>query len=440
MARAWVGTFAPLVAPVEVRLVDERLTTVSATAALRASGKSAKQGRSVVDQAAAVALLQGVLDARAGLTLVGWRRDRPPRRAARPSAPARRAKRRGPGRLLAVLVVLLLTAGLAGGGYVAVKKVFGGSSAEDYAGEGTGEAVVQIMPGDVAGDVGARLVEKGVVASRAAFFEVALADPRSTGLQPGFYKLRQQMSAASALDLLLDPASRLVGRVTVPEGLTVAQTLDTLAKGTEIPLEQLQAAAKDTGALGLPAYAKGSSRASCSRPRTRSSPARRPCRCSARWSTASSRPQPRPTSRRAPRRSGGRRTRWSSSPASSSARSSATTSTRKVARVVYNRLDQGIPLGIDAAVLFGVGKTAGGELTRSDLAKDTPYENRRKTRAPAHADRLPGRGDPRGRAQPGGRRHPLLRAGQQGRHRRSSPNDYNAFLRQRDKSRAEGVF
>jgi putative Holliday junction resolvase len=63
MARAWAATLAPLVAPVEVRLVDERLTTVSAAAALRASGRSVKKGRAVVDQAAAVALLQGVLDA-----------------------------------------------------------------------------------------------------------------------------------------------------------------------------------------------------------------------------------------------------------------------------------------------------------------------------------------------------------------------------------------
>ena len=64
MARAWAEALRPLVAPVEVRLIDERLTTVSATAALRASGRSAKKGRAVVDQAAAVALLQGVLDAR----------------------------------------------------------------------------------------------------------------------------------------------------------------------------------------------------------------------------------------------------------------------------------------------------------------------------------------------------------------------------------------
>lgn len=62
MARSWAAAFGPMVSPVEVRLVDERLTTVSATAALRAAGRSAKASRAVVDQAAAVALLQGVLD------------------------------------------------------------------------------------------------------------------------------------------------------------------------------------------------------------------------------------------------------------------------------------------------------------------------------------------------------------------------------------------
>ena len=64
MARDYAALLEPLVAPVEVRLVDERLTTVSATTALRASGRSARASRAVVDQAAAVALLQGVLDTR----------------------------------------------------------------------------------------------------------------------------------------------------------------------------------------------------------------------------------------------------------------------------------------------------------------------------------------------------------------------------------------
>lgn len=50
---------------VPVYLVDERLTTVSAGAALRQGGHDSRSARRVVDQAAATALLQGVLDARA---------------------------------------------------------------------------------------------------------------------------------------------------------------------------------------------------------------------------------------------------------------------------------------------------------------------------------------------------------------------------------------
>ncbi len=51
------------VAPCPIRLVDERLSTVSAHADLRASGMSGRARRTVVDQAAAVIILQGALDA-----------------------------------------------------------------------------------------------------------------------------------------------------------------------------------------------------------------------------------------------------------------------------------------------------------------------------------------------------------------------------------------
>ncbi|MFT4213086.1 MAG: Holliday junction resolvase RuvX [Microbacterium sp.] len=49
-------------AGVPVRLVDERLSTVSAHAALRRSGRTQKNSRSIVDQVAAVILLQNALD------------------------------------------------------------------------------------------------------------------------------------------------------------------------------------------------------------------------------------------------------------------------------------------------------------------------------------------------------------------------------------------
>lgn len=45
-----------------VRLVDERLSTVSAHAALRGTGRSQRSSRSIVDQVAAVILLQQALD------------------------------------------------------------------------------------------------------------------------------------------------------------------------------------------------------------------------------------------------------------------------------------------------------------------------------------------------------------------------------------------
>ncbi|WP_431218109.1 Holliday junction resolvase RuvX [Leifsonia xyli] len=48
---------------VPVRLVDERLSTVSASQALRASGRNTKKARPVVDQVAATIILQHALDA-----------------------------------------------------------------------------------------------------------------------------------------------------------------------------------------------------------------------------------------------------------------------------------------------------------------------------------------------------------------------------------------
>ena len=62
-ARAYAVAIARRVAPVPVRLVDERLSTVSAHQHLREAGVKGRRHRPVVDQAAAVVILQGALDA-----------------------------------------------------------------------------------------------------------------------------------------------------------------------------------------------------------------------------------------------------------------------------------------------------------------------------------------------------------------------------------------
>jgi putative Holliday junction resolvase len=60
--REFAAALARRVTPVPVRLVDERMTTVSAEAMLRDRGRSGGKRRAVVDQAAAVLILQHALD------------------------------------------------------------------------------------------------------------------------------------------------------------------------------------------------------------------------------------------------------------------------------------------------------------------------------------------------------------------------------------------
>lgn len=60
--RQYARALAEVIAPVTVRLVDERLTTVDAHRALRDSGVRGREHRAVVDQAAAVLILQSALD------------------------------------------------------------------------------------------------------------------------------------------------------------------------------------------------------------------------------------------------------------------------------------------------------------------------------------------------------------------------------------------
>ena len=64
--RDFAKALASVIAPVPVRLVDERFTTVIAHAALREGGRDSKERRTVIDQAAAALLLQGTLDSERG--------------------------------------------------------------------------------------------------------------------------------------------------------------------------------------------------------------------------------------------------------------------------------------------------------------------------------------------------------------------------------------
>lgn len=60
--RTFATTLAARIAPVPVRLVDERMSTMAAEGQLRESGRPGRKKRAVIDQVAATVILQSALD------------------------------------------------------------------------------------------------------------------------------------------------------------------------------------------------------------------------------------------------------------------------------------------------------------------------------------------------------------------------------------------
>jgi len=181
---------------------------------------------------------------------------RPP--AAKRSAPPK-PKRRHP-RWPYVLVLLVV---LFGGAGVIATSLFGPvvsallTQAEptDYSGDGSGEVQVVVKTGDTGSTIGDTLASQDVVKTSKAFYQAVVRSGSEIVFQPGTYTLRKQMSAASALQMLQDPTSQVQAKVTIPEGQTAAQAFELVAEGTGTPVADLEAAAADRGALGIPAEA-----------------------------------------------------------------------------------------------------------------------------------------------------------------------------------------
>lgn len=162
-------------------------------------------------------------------------------------------------RLKSVFAVGLALAILLGGGWFVYTKVTGLAVslqlAPDYEGAGTGEVVVTIEKGATQTEIGDTLVKAGVVKSTTAFVNAIRDSPEAVNIQAGTYRLRSQMSAAEAVKLLQDPKALLRDFVTVKEGERLSRQLQVISDRTKIPLADLEAAAKDNAALKLPSYA-----------------------------------------------------------------------------------------------------------------------------------------------------------------------------------------
>ena len=311
------------------------------------------------------------------------------------TVPRRRRRRRKTNRKggVAVVLAVILVVGVLGGGALLalgginkLKDTFATSAAPDYPGPGEGEVVIEVKTGDTSADVAKTLLAQGVVKSTQAFVQAAYADPEASSLQPGFYQLQKKMTASDALAAVLDPSARIQSRVTLPEGLRLDETLKTLATETELPLKDFRKALKArSAALGLPEYAGGN-------PEGFLYPATYDVQPDA--DAASVLQQLFAAYAAAAEEAGVARTNRGpedivviASLVEAEARNPEDFG--KVARVVYNRLEQGMPLQFDSTVNYAL-KADKTIVTYEDLGTDSPYNTYKNTGLPPAPINSPG--------------------------------------------------
>jgi UPF0755 protein len=176
---------------------------------------------------------------------------RPPPTRRRPPAPRRRARRGSHARrrIGALLAIALLAAAL-----WALNATF-----QPVRGEGSGAVQVKVPEGADAGEIGTLLAERGVVDS-GRFFELnATVTGRRGKLRPGDYTLLRGMSNGDAIDALVKgPKAKVVKtvNVTVPEGLSIREAAGQVdkgpLKGSYLKAARAQRTVRKVRALGAP--------------------------------------------------------------------------------------------------------------------------------------------------------------------------------------------
>ena len=290
----------------------------------------------------------------------------------------RRRKRKKRSRLVPILAALVTVVIAAGAVYFAKEIISNFGNVPDYTGAGTESVAVRVDEGDTLSDIATKLADAGVVKSARSFTDAAADNDASKGLQPGLYTLKKEMKASVALEAMLDPSAIQTIKVTLPEGLTVDQTLARLSEATAMSVEELQAALDDRANLGLPAWA----------------PADAKLEGFLQPGTYTFDPEDTPLSvlqalvgqfNAVAAQTGleQKAATVGQSPYSILIIASLIEREAKwdeerpmIARVVYNRLAVPMPLQIDASTAYGVGKP-GNELTKTDLEDpNNPYNLR----------------------------------------------------------------
>ena len=183
-----------------------------------------------------------------------------------PSDELRKPKKKRRGLIAVLVIIAVLLAGVGGAAVFVwntyeeqVREALGWQIPNDYPGTGNGqEVIVTVGTDDIGEDVARELHEAQVTMSFDAVYDYLLL-PENADIVffPGAFRLEKEMSAASAVAAITDPANQIVNQVLITEGMSYASALVQIAAATEIPLEELQAAAADYTSFGIPAESPG---------------------------------------------------------------------------------------------------------------------------------------------------------------------------------------
>ncbi len=138
----------------------------------------------------------------------------------------RRRRRFARGLALGLLVVVVVAAV-----FVGSKLWHSFGSQNDYSGSGKKDLVIQVHAGDSTTTIGETLHNHDVVRTVKAFLAAAEGNDKISSIQPGYYRMRTELPASSAVKRITDPESR-VGKLVIPEGQQLEDTADVKTKAT----------------------------------------------------------------------------------------------------------------------------------------------------------------------------------------------------------------
>jgi UPF0755 protein len=179
-----------------------------------------------------------------------------------PEPPARKRSRRNKikrqrrrRRNIALLVVFAIFAGALVGMVLFLQNLLGMNELKDYPGPGEGEVAFTVEQGAGPLAIAGSLEERDVIANSDTFIDALAEQAQGREVQPGDYTLKRQMAAADAAAVLLAEEEG-VNYAAINRTWRQQEVFEALSKGTQIPVSDFEALAKDPTAFGLPEQAR----------------------------------------------------------------------------------------------------------------------------------------------------------------------------------------